>query len=92
MLQLQMVPLDSPTHLGYPDQIIDLYRRRQHRQPVFLRLRFLLGPLDQKLFFMSGIAPFIVVLGSSTPDRREPQLHLSGAALAPGNCFPRTLG
>src|SRR3979490_1372774 len=48
LLELLIVPLDTPAQLGEVDELAEAYIRRQRREPVFGRRGFTLGPLDQQ--------------------------------------------
>src|ERR1700709_601196 len=51
LLELQIVPFDTPAQLGEVDEFAEADVRRQRRQPILGRLSFAFGPLDQQPFF-----------------------------------------
>src|SRR3984885_15933138 len=48
LLEFLIVPFDAPTQLGEVDELAEADVRRQRREPIFGRLGFALGPLDQQ--------------------------------------------
>src|ERR1700692_5096309 len=48
LLEFLIVPLDTPAQLGEVDELAEADIRRQRREPIFGRLGFALGPLDQQ--------------------------------------------
>ena len=48
LLELQIVPLDTPAQLGEVDEVAEADIGRQRREPIFGRLGFACGPLDQQ--------------------------------------------
>src|SRR4249920_3932912 len=48
LLELLIIPLDTPAQLGEVDELAEADFRRQRREPIFGRLDFALGPLDQQ--------------------------------------------
>src|SRR6202163_80392 len=48
LLELLIIPLDTPAQLGKVDELAEADIRRQRREPIFGRLGFALGPLDQQ--------------------------------------------
>src|SRR5918994_1407206 len=48
LLELLVVPLDTPAQLGKLDEPAEADVRRQRREPVFGRLGLARGPLDQQ--------------------------------------------
>src|SRR5260370_33685552 len=52
LLELLIVPLDAPAHLGEIDKSAEADVRRQCREPIFGRFGFALGPFDQQPFLL----------------------------------------
>src|ERR1700756_5742951 len=48
LLELLIIPLKAPAQLGKIDEPLEAHVLRQRREPVFGRLCFPLGPLDQQ--------------------------------------------
>src|SRR6266566_2360782 len=75
LLQLQIVPLDTPAQLREVDELAEADIRRQRRQPIFGRSGFVRGPLDQQPLLRYQ---FRLELGMSDPNahpgkaRRQP--------------------
>ena len=51
LLQLQIVPLDTPAQLGEVDEFAEADIGWQRREPIFGRRGFTRGPLDQQPLF-----------------------------------------
>ena len=52
LLEILIVTLDAPTHLGHSHQTFERGVGRQRGQDVFLRLALPLGPFDQEPFLV----------------------------------------
>src|ERR1700681_5121722 len=91
LLELLIVPLDTPAQLGKVDELAEADIGRQRRQPVLGRLGFALGPFDQQPFLRYQ---FRHELAMPDPNahagkaRRQPL----GRTLPPSDRAPRMLG
>jgi len=65
LLEFQIVAFDTPAQLGEVDEFAEVDVGWQRRQPIFGRLGFARGPLDQQPFLRYQ---FRFELGMSDPD------------------------
>ncbi|KVF24150.1 hypothetical protein WJ07_14285 [Burkholderia vietnamiensis] len=62
LLEIVIVPLDTPAHFGDMNHTFERGVRRQSRKPIFERLRITFGPFDQQPFLIAQCgAPVIAV-------------------------------
>src|ERR1700731_2017540 len=81
LLELLIVPLDTPAQLGEVDELAEADIRRQRREPIFGRLGFALGPLDQQ--------PLLRHQFRDQPIMPDPNPHARKARSQPiGRSFP----
>lgn len=89
LLQLPVVALNTPAHLGDIDQLFQRGIRRGCRQKVFQRFGITLRPLNQQpLRRAQGAAP-AVLMGSTHPEGRKARTQGFVGALTPGNGLVR---
>src|ERR1019366_5450099 len=82
LLELLIVPFDTPAQLGGVDQPAEGDLFRKGREPVFGRLILALGPLDQQPLFRSGLSEIVIAM-------RDPNAHASKPRGQPlGRAFP----
>ena len=60
LLEILVVALNAPTHLGHRHQTFELGVGRQRGQDVFLRFALPFGPFDQEPFFIPQRAPPVI--------------------------------
>jgi hypothetical protein len=53
LLEILIVPLDTPAHLGDVNQTFECRVRGQCRKPIFERLRITFGLFDQQPFLIA---------------------------------------
>ena len=71
LLEILVVALNAPTHLGHRHQTFELGVDRQRGQDVFLGLALPLGPFDQEpLFVPQRGSPAIPMRGPNTHSRK----------------------
>src|SRR5260370_2882434 len=81
LLELLIVPLDAPAHLGEIDKSAEADVRRQCREPIFGRFGFALGPFDQQ--------PFLLQRGRVQPIMPDADAHACKARGQPiSRAFP----
>src|SRR3979411_1517117 len=81
LLELLIVPLDAPAHLGEIDKSAEADVRRQCREPIFGRFGFALGPFDQQ--------PFLLQRGRVQPIMPDADAHACKAVGQPiSRAFP----
>ncbi len=62
LLEILIVPLDTPAHLGNMNQTFERRVWGQSRKPIFEWLRITFGPFDQQPFLIAQCgAPVIAV-------------------------------
>src|SRR2546422_7793764 len=89
VLELLVVPLDTPAQHREADQIRPRRRRRQRGQPILDRCGFGARPLDeQPLLGARRRTPVVAVRGPHA-DRREARPHRAPCSLAPRHGTPR---
>src|ERR1019366_3277299 len=91
LLEFLIVPLDTPAQLGKVDELAEADIRRQRREPIFGRLGFALGPLDQQ--------PLLRQQFRDQPIMPDPNAHARktrrqpiGRPFSPPDRAPGTLG
>ena len=92
LLELLIVALDPPAQFGEIDQALkgDIFGKG--REPVFGRLRFVFGPLDQQPFFRPALAARKITPCSMNSHTSKARGQWFGAALAPHDGAPRAVG
>src|SRR6187455_1117372 len=90
LLEILIIPLNSPAQLGPVDQIDQGGRGRQSRKPVLGRLRVTRRPLDQQPLLRMRFGPPVVAMGWAHPHRGEAPAPVPPAARAPAHRLPGT--
>src|SRR5260370_29610080 len=91
LLELLIVPLDTPAQLGKVNELAEADIRRQRREPIFGRLGFALGPLDQQPLLRQQFRHQLTMPDPHTyacKTRRQP----IGRAFPPSDRAPGTPG
>src|SRR5665647_1723619 len=82
LLELLIVPFDTPAQLGGVDQSAEGDLFRKGREPVFGRLILARGPLDQQPLFRPCLSEIVIAM-------RDPNAHASKTRGQPlGRAFP----
>src|SRR5688500_15940616 len=90
LLEILVIPLNSPAQFGPVNQIDQGGRRRQGREPVLGRLLVVRRPLDQQPLLRMRLGPPIIAMGRTHPHRGEAPAQVTSAALAPTHRLPGT--
>src|SRR6188508_1985172 len=90
LLEILIIPLNSPAQFGPVNQIDQGGRRRQGREPVLARLLVALWPLNQQPLLRMRLGPPVVTMRRTHPHRGEAPAQVTSAALAPTHRLPGT--
>src|SRR5688572_12082948 len=90
LLEILIIPLNSPAQLGPVDQIDQGGGRRQSRKPVLGRLLVTRRPLDQQPLLRMRLGPPIIAMGRTHPHRGEAPAQVTPATRAPTHRLPGT--
>src|SRR5215813_13249442 len=90
LLELLIIALDVPAQLGKIDEPSEAHVLRQCREPVFGRLRFSLGPLDQQPLRRQLLRDQFV-MSNTDAHTRKPRGQPSGRTLTPSDRAPGLL-
>src|SRR6266849_6304216 len=90
LLEFLIVPLDTPAQLGKVDEPAEADVRRQRREPVFGRLGFAIGPLDQQPLLQQQFRDQLV-MPDANAHAREARRQPIGRAFSPPNRAPGSL-
>jgi hypothetical protein len=88
LLELEIVALNAPAHLGLIDHAFERDVVRQRREPVVVQFAGALRPLDQQPLFGRRRAPPGVLMGRTHPPSGEPRGQNGIAAIPPGDLLP----
>src|SRR6266849_2677635 len=91
LLEFLIVPLDTPAQLGKVDEPAEADVRRQRREPVFGRLGFAIGPLDQQPLLQQQFRDQLV-MPDANAHAREARRQPIGRAFSPPNRAQARLG
>src|SRR5258708_12066409 len=84
LLELLIVPLDAPAHLGEIDKSAEADVRRQCREPIFGRFGFALGPFDQQPFLLQRV-PAQPIIPHAAPHPSKPPRPPTSPAFPPSD-------
>ena len=88
LFQFFVIPFDNPALLGESGEICEFRVGRQGGEPVFNRLGFTNGPLDQQPFVGARFAAPVVAMGWPYPHRGKSRTKILFRTLPPGDRFP----
>src|SRR3984893_11321533 len=91
LLEFLIISLDTPAQLGKVDEPAEADVRRQRREPVFGRLGFAIGPLDQQPLLQQQFRDQLV-MPDANAHAREARRQPIGRAFSPTDRAPGTLG
>src|SRR3954451_6239591 len=91
LFELLIVPLDTPAQFGKVDELPEAHTRRQGREPIFGRLGFALGPLDQQPFLRQQFWDQLVMSNANAHARKARRKPI-GRAFPPPDRAPGMLG
>src|SRR5438093_13086503 len=91
LLELLIVPLDTPAQLGEVDELTEADVRLQRREPVLGRLGLALGPLDQQPLLQQQLRDQLVMLNANA-HAREARRQPIGLAFTPSGRATGMLG
>ena len=91
LLELLVVAFDPPAQLGEVDHLFETDVLGKSREPVFGRLIFAVGPLDQQPLFRPALGEFVIAMGDANTHASKARDQRLGLAFPPLDRAPCTL-
>jgi len=88
LLEVLIVTLDAPTHLGLKHHALQRRVLGQRGQPVLERLSVPLGPLDEQPFGFAHFIAQVVPVRRAHPHPGEARAQFGVRSFAPGDGVP----
>jgi hypothetical protein len=88
LLEVLVVALDAPAHLGFEDHALQRHVLRQRGQPVLHRLAVTFGPLDENPLLRTHLRALVIAMGRVHPNPGEARAQREVGACSPFECLP----
>ena len=88
LLEVLVVALDAPTHLGFKHHALERRVLRQRGKPIFERLGIALGPLDEQPLGLAHFIAQVVAVCRTHAHAGEARPQLGVGSFAPGDGVP----
>lgn len=88
LLEVLVVALDAPAHLGFKDHALQRHLLGQCGQPILHGFAVAFGPLDEQPLLGAQLLALIVPMGSTHADPGKARAQSEVGALAPFNALP----